>query len=162
MARFATGWRPPKRVVSEETKKLLSENTKRQWETGVFSKTKHLFGSKGQDDVFRIVKDFIYPEDYVDGNLIKFGKSWDIVIEFKNTIIEYNGSYWHFDPRFYEEDHYDAHRNLLVSDVWESDNEKYSRAIDNGYKFYIIWQYDWELLESDESKIEFITNLLND
>ncbi len=160
--KFESGWRPPKRIVTQETKNKLSEITKQAWKDGQFTKSGNLFNSKGQQDLTRIISEYIFSENYVDPNKIKFGKSWDIFIEDLKLIIEYNGTYWHYDPRFYEPDHFEDRRNEFAWQIWERDQEKENIATNNGYKFFTIWQYDWELLKTDEEKIEFINSMLSD
>lgn len=160
--KFESGWRRINFKHSPETLLKMSKNTKKLWEDGVFTKTNNLFNSKGQQDLTRILEEFFFTENEVLKNTIKFGKSWDIIISEKNIIFEYNGTYWHYDIRFYNEpEFYDEHRKLYVKDVWEKDVIKRQIAIDNGFKFFVVWQFDWEQLKTDEEKINLINKMIN-
>lgn len=158
--KFENGWRRLGFKHNEDTKKKLSELTKQMWIDGVFTKEGHLFTSNGERDLQRICR-IIFPENNILCNKIKFGKSWDIKIDELHIIIEYNGTYWHKDPRFYDADHFDSCKNIYAYEVWNKDIDKMNIAMKNNYSFYTIWQYDWENLENDEQKINFILNLLD-
>lgn len=159
--KFANGYVRPPYVVSDANKLLLSAHTKKMWIDGRFTVNGHLFNSKGQRDLTRIICEYIFPEVDIGANVLRFGKSWDVLIDKFNIIIEYNGTYWHYDPRFYQIDYYDKFRSVTVSDVWNKDIEKSNIACDNGYKFYTIWQHDWELLKDDSEKIIYIQKILS-
>lgn len=160
--KFESGWRRPDFKHTPETLKRLSEITTQLWKDGVFTKSEHLFNSLGQQDLHRILNQFIYPNVTIEPNKLNFSKSWDSYIEELKIIFEYNGTYWHYDPRFYEAEYFEEGRNLFVSDVWNRDLKKKNIAIENGFKFFTVWQYDWELLKTDEEKVNFINQLVKE
>jgi hypothetical protein len=96
---------------SEETKKKLSVIAKKQWLDGVHKRT---FKSKGQMEVIKILMDMGY--DVEDEFLFK-GRPYDVYVREKNLLIEFNGTYWHRDPRFYT-------AAPDVSEVWEKGQKK--------------------------------------
>ena len=81
---------------------------------------------------------------------------YDFVYEDK--IIEFNGTYWHADPRFY---------NLASSPigkktagyVWERDARKASVAAKNGYRILYVWEADYESNKTEVINrcIQFLT-----
>lgn len=58
--------------------------------------------------------------------------------------IEFNGTYFHSDPRFYNKDFQRIERKITAQDVWNLDKQKYDILINLGIKYLVIWQYDWE------------------
>jgi hypothetical protein len=85
--------------------------------------------------------------------------SYDIYIPEINVILEFHGTYWHLDPGIYEADFYDKSKNRTATEQWERDDIKKSHAISNGYKFFTIWQREWECL-NEEQKISKIKNII--
>ena len=62
-------------------------------------------------------------------------------IKHKNCIIEFNGDYWHANPKEYKET--DLIRGNLVKNIWEFDSKKIKLAKDLGYKVLIVWESDY-------------------
>lgn len=75
-----------------------------------------------------------------------------------NKIIEYNGDYWHCNPKIYNKDFYNKSRKLLASDIWKRDTDKITKAIDAGYDVLIIWENQYKSNSKDiiNKCIEFI------
>jgi hypothetical protein len=129
---------------TEETKKKLSELTKQQWLDGVHKPT---YKSKGHTEILEIVKDFGYS---VEDEFVVCGRPFDVYVENKNLLIEFNGTFWHRDPRFYSEEEGRVY--------WDKDKEKIDNAVKSGYDVRTIWQYDWE---NCNDKKKLIGELLN-
>jgi very-short-patch-repair endonuclease/endogenous inhibitor of DNA gyrase (YacG/DUF329 family) len=55
-------------------------------------------------------------------------------------IIEFNGDYWHGNPKIYKEDNFI--RSIQVKDVWEKDKIKINVAKNNGFDVLVIWEKD--------------------
>jgi hypothetical protein len=62
-------------------------------------------------------------------------------IKHKNCIIEFNGDYWHANPKQYNET--DHIRGKLVKDIWNFDAKKIHLAKNLGYKVLVIWESDY-------------------
>jgi len=122
---------------SNETKKKLSEMTKKQWLDGIH---KPKYQSYGHQKIISICEKngWVFEIE----KLIN-GKPYDVYINNFNIIIEFNGTYWHRDPRFYKED-------LICRNIWEKDKNKIDIAKKNGYNVIVVWQYDWEKSEDQE------------
>lgn len=128
-----------------ETKKKLSNITKQQWIDGIHKPT---FQSKGQIELTNEIKSIGYT---VVSEYLIDGVPFDIFIKELNLIIEFNGTFWHRDSRFYQLDE-------EVQKIHDRDEFKKNVAIKNGYNFKVVWQYDWET----QNKNEIIRSLLND
>jgi hypothetical protein len=62
-----------------------------------------------------------------------------------NKLIEFNGDYWHCNPKMYKEDeivnlHGCSH---LVRHIWNSDNERYDIMRLVGYDVKVVWEDDY-------------------
>lgn len=144
--------RKPKKIKrsnfrhTTETKNKLSLITKNHWESGVH---KPIFKSTGQREVIKLLKEQGYSvqDEYIVG-----GKPYDVFIKEKNLLIEFNGTYWHRDPRFFSS-------SDEVVKIWEKDKNKMLIAESNGYIIKVIWQHDWEQCKD---KNIYIKKLLNE
>ena len=67
----------------------------------------------------------------------------DMVCEKEKVIVEYNGGYWHCDPRFYEKDYFHKKKNLSASDIWKKDRKRLKFLEEQGYTIKVIWEYDY-------------------
>lgn len=57
-----------------------------------------------------------------------------------DVIVEFNGDFWHFNPKIYED--------VLVRypdapKKWKKDTEKYRLYLERGYRVIVIWEADW-------------------
>lgn len=66
-------------------------------------------------------------------------------IQYNNKIIEYNGDYWHCNPKYYTPDFYHPNKKIKANDIWETDKNKNDFAIMNGFEVKIIWEHDFKL-----------------
>lgn len=72
---------------------------------------------------------------------------YDFYLPEYNLILEFQGNYWHANPK-----HYPSGTILrvlgtgetLVDDIWERDRLKRDAAIGSGYKFVAIWESDYK------------------
>lgn len=121
----------------------------KHWKLGTFKK---IYQSKSQLEILNIL---IQKYSSVKAEFFIEGKPYDIYIEDLNLIIEFNGTFWHRDPRFYTE------TENMVIEIWTRDENKKNIAIRNGYNFITIWQYDWETINSTENKLKYLEDIIN-
>lgn len=72
-------------------------------------------------------------------------------IKHKDCVIEFNGDYWHCNPKLYESTDR-IKGNRTANDVWERDHKKIQTAIDFGYNVLVVWES--EFLKNKEGTIE--------
>lgn len=77
-----------------------------------------------------------------------------------NTIIEFNGDYWHCNPEKYSPDDIVKFPNRTISakDKWKEDNIKLNLAKNNGFRTIIVWENDYR--NNKEETILKITKLI--
>lgn len=75
-------------------------------------------------------------------------------------IIEFNGDYWHCNPKLYEGSYYHNIKNMTAQEIWDYDKEKIELAKQNGYDILVIWENDYRKNPEKEiiKCLEFIKN----
>ena len=64
----------------------------------------------------------------------------DYIIQ--NCVIEYNGSFWHADPRKFLPDTWHSVCNKNAKDIWDQDKERIDNLTGLGYNVLTIWSDD--------------------
>lgn len=76
--------------------------------------------------------------------MTKYYKRYDYgSVEYKK-MIEFNGTYWHADPRKYGPDYFHNKKLITAKQIWEYDATKLSVAHQYGYNTFVIWEMDWK------------------
>lgn len=73
---------------------------------------------------------------YRDNKIIK------VDFKYKNKIIEFNGDYWHANPKLYSESD-TLFKSRKASSIWEKDRERISWLESVGYRVLVVWEKDW-------------------
>ena len=131
--------------LSESHKNKISKITSKKWEDGLF---KIVYQSKGELEMISILKELGY--DVITNYRIN-RRPYDAYIKEKNLIIEFNGKYWHRDPRYYPD-------SEECRKIWEWDRIKMDAAKNNNHNTYVIWQSDWETCKDKPQMIKDILN----
>ena len=69
--------------------------------------------------------------------------SYDLLIN-DSVIIEYNGDYWHCNPRTFNRDYFNTRTKKFAHELWEKDENKKRVAIAAGFRFITVWEYDYK------------------
>lgn len=157
-------------MSNPEWKKKASENLKKKWDNGNMEhvrkimsdklketrrlgKIKSVIRSKKEKEIIKEIKKLGY---VVSHSLKVETKICDIHIPKLNLIIEYNGDYWHCNPKKYNSDYYHQVKKKTAKELWEYDKNKIDLILKNGYNLEVIWESD---LKSDPDLInKIITN----
>lgn len=89
---------------------------------------------------------------------------FDFYLPQYSLIIEFNGTYWHCDPRKYSHDFYHTLRKKTAEKIWEKDEKKKQKVIAKNLELLVIWEEDIKHLTTDELKTyvdEAIKNKIN-
>ena len=70
----------------------------------------------------------------------------DFTIPIIHYCIEFNGDYWHCNPKLYEEDETISFHgeSFFVKDIWEKDERKIDFIRSQGFECDIIWENDYK------------------
>lgn len=80
--------------------------------------------------------------DFKRDRKILDGKELDAYYPDHNFAIEFNGDYWHMNPRFYESNH-KIRNEKTAEQIWEYDKWKYDTCLSKGIYLMQIWEDDW-------------------
>ena len=75
-------------------------------------------------------------------------------------IIEFNGDYWHMNPKIYKANDINKTKKLTAQEVWDFDKRKLECAEEHGYKVLYIWESEYNESRSAVIKkcMEFLTS----
>ena len=121
-------------------------------------KEKHYTGySYLEKELFNFIKENYHGIILQNTTSILKRKEIDIYLPDLNLGFEFDGTYWHADPRFYKEN--DIIRgNLLAADIWKHDKEKDERCQQLNVKLIHIKEYDW--LNTKEQVKKYILGII--
>lgn len=108
---------------------------------------KHTSLSKPQKEIFDFLnKNFKEYTVFTDFGIEKSKTKYkvDFLIKELNLVIEFNGTYWHCDPRFYEKTYYNQKKRLKAEEIWSYDNKRKSFLEGLGYKVIVVWEHDYK------------------
>jgi G:T-mismatch repair DNA endonuclease (very short patch repair protein) len=131
-------------------KKIQSENAKRNQELGLL---KYAPISKPEKQIKNTLEKlgFIVEHQFSIKSL-----HYDLFIKEKNLLIEYNGDYWHCNPKKYAPDYLNKKKNMKAKELWKQDENKKNIALKSGYNFLVIWESDYK--KNKEFEINKILN----
>lgn len=93
-------------------------------------------------------------------SILSEGKELDIWISEKKIAIEFNGDYWHMNPKLYSKSDYNSNLKMTANEKWEYDKLKYDECCSLGIELIVIWEYDWN--HNKESIKNMIFNKLSE
>lgn len=82
-------------------------------------------------------------------------KICDVYVPEINLIIEYNGDYWHCNPKKYDKGYFNKKKNKYAWELWEYDRKKLELLKSFGYNLEVVWEDDYK---SDKTIINNIIN----
>lgn len=80
--------------------------------------------------------------------------------KYNNKIIEFNGDYWHCNPKVYSADYFNTQLKMTAEEKWQLDNVKKNIALSKGYNVLTIWESEYKNNPDAVIKrcIEFLTS----
>ena len=95
-------------------------------------------------------------EKYINGTKCVY--AYDFT--YKNIIIEFNGDYWHCNPKLYDGDFLNKVKQKTAQEIWDYDLEKTKTAESYGYSVLTIWEYDYN--KNPQEEINKCINFINE
>jgi len=80
-------------------------------------------------------------EKYIYDHVDKIGKKYDLC--YNKKIIEFNGGFWHSNPKIYGPDEIHRVKKIKSSDIWREDKIKIEAAQKYGYDVLVIWESEY-------------------
>jgi very-short-patch-repair endonuclease len=136
--------------------KLMSESSKRKREqtcfgrygvTCGFMRGKKMSPSKGQlslhEKLAELDNELLPPEQLIQTDAGYFRV--DALLPNQRLIVEYQGTWWHADPRKYgPDDRVGVYYGTSAREVWERDARRKEALEARGYGVCVIWEADWK------------------
>jgi very-short-patch-repair endonuclease len=83
----------------------------------------------------------------------------DILFKELNLVVEFNGTYWHCDPRFYEKNYFNQKKKLNAEQIWSYDNDRKIFLEGLGYKVIVVWEHDYKT--NSEQTLNILSEFIN-
>jgi G:T-mismatch repair DNA endonuclease (very short patch repair protein) len=128
-----------KKIAIDYHEKLKNNpKLKNEHYSKVYKKSKIGYISRAQKKIYEYLKDYGYE---IDG--LVSGMRVDIVNLDKKIAIEYNGDYWHCNPRTWSSDDYNKSIKMTAKEKWDSDRKRRFMLRKLGFDVYVIWENTW-------------------
>lgn len=158
ISKTKTGVSTSNHMSRPEYRKMFSVKAKERWANGSMEKVRVKMSelmkqriangelssynrSKAEDEIIKILTNNginVIPN-------FKIGsKIFDIFIPKYNLLIEYNGDYWHCNPKKYSPDYFNKKKSMLAKEIWKYDNNKLYLAKNSNYHCEVIWEMDYK------------------
>lgn len=136
-------------------------NSKPQEEINRINKLKVLSGnhiSKNELEIFNYLKPMF---ENLESQLVLRNENGHRIFDMciGNKIIEYNGDYWHCNPKIYSADFVNKRLKKSSSELWAKDQYKVEMANKLGYEVYTIWEKDYN--NNKQQTLKECVNYLN-
>jgi len=139
---------------SIEVKNLMSEIKIRQYKNGEIE-IKRINMSRAEKEILKfLIDNNINAEKQFKIDGVTY--IYDIYVPTKKMIIEYNGDYWHANPKIYASDWFNKSKKLYANEIWDRDKTKKLLAEECGYDFLVVWENEYK---KDKDKV--LNNILN-
>ena len=142
--------------VFEKRQKLWSEKVETKYRNGEFSKSPKNYKSSCFSNIEKQFIEMLIQALRIDGSMFKtyLTKQLTLFDEttktryhydfcYGNKIIEFNGDYWHCNPKIYNPDYYHKMLKCTANEVWERNQVKINHAKSEGYSVLIVWENDF-------------------
>lgn len=106
-----------------------------------------------------------YISEIYNGNILENnkkvldGQEIDIYLPDLKIGFEFNGDYWHMNPKFHKKDEILEQSGASAEEIWKFDKYKIDLAKNKGVDLYIIWEDDW--LNNNEFTKQYIKELIH-
>lgn len=85
-------------------------------------------------------------------------KIYDFIIKDKNIIIEFNGDFWHMNPKTYKATDIHPIAKYTAQEKWLIDKDKKMLAESFGFKVIDIWESDW--IKDPDKVLDYIKGII--
>ena len=105
-------------------------------------------------------KTIYYPKSKYEFSTIVNKKAIFVDFNLGNLIIEFNGDFWHANPKFYTNPDEMHPTGLLVKELHEKDQNRVEGLQSLGFKVLVVWEFDYK--NNEEEVINTCLNFIKD
>lgn len=113
-----------------------------------------------EEELFEYINEIYKGEISLHNHKILNGKELDVYLPELKLAFEFDGTYWHADPRFFKPDDVIQQKNLMAHEIWEYDKQKELMCSNVGVTLIRIKEYEWSN-ENEQTK-DFIRRIINE
>ena len=151
--------------IFNERQRKWSEKIEKKYKNGDFSKLSHNMFSLPEYELMNTLTEKLDIDAYYGDNqffrhFTDLKRTYSYDFRYKNKIIEYNGDYWHCNPKFYNSNYFHKHLNMYAKDIWNNDKNKIDRIKKDGYVVLVVWENEYK--KNKDKVIEKCIKFLND
>lgn len=84
--------------------------------------------------------------------------TYDFILKQNKKVIEFNGDYWHCNPKKYKFDFFNKRKQMTAQEIWDRDKLRIDSIKSEGYEVLVIWESDYN--KNKEKIIEKCLNFL--
>lgn len=99
--------------------------------------------SQAETEIFNFIESLYHNMIVRNAHDIVPHRESDIYLPDIRKAIEYNGTYWHADPGFYNENDIVTGKHIPAKDIWNNDKEKQNLCETYNIRLLTIWEYDY-------------------
>jgi len=135
--------------VWTERQKKWSAKIEKKYKNGEFVKFRKENYSEPELELFEkiITKSDIKTAFYGKNQFFRFfreiGKTFAYDFVFNNKVIEFNGDYWHCNPKHYPKNYFHKYLNMTADEVWKNNDIKIQSIKNLGFDVLIVWESDY-------------------
>jgi len=105
--------------------------------------TEYVRKSIAEEEMFKYISEIYSGTVVHDDRHTLNGKEIDVFLPDLKIGFEFNGDYWHMNPKIYEKDIYNESVKRFAYEIWERDYNKICMAKEKGIMVYTIWESEW-------------------
>ena len=99
--------------------------------------------SRGEKELSEFIREIYLGRIIENCRSVLGGREIDIFLPDLNMAFEYDGTYWHMDPRFYKPEDILTQKNVTAEEIWKRDLEKNQLCESHGICLIRVKEYDW-------------------
>lgn len=151
--------------IFKERQIKWSEKIEKKYKNGDFVKFKNDMYSFDESELMETICNKLNINAYYGRNQFyryfrNIGQTFSYDFVFNKKVIEFNGDYWHCNPKYYNSNYFHKYLQKYAFEVWEKDKIKIDSISKIGYDVLIIWESDYKNNKEEIIKkcINFIKN----
>lgn len=134
-----------KPLSTESKQKQLNTLYKNHKVKNAFALAKRRTKSKPQIEIYDFIIENEFFDFCIEKRVICDQKEYyaDIISFSRKLIIEFNGGYFHCDPRLYCDSYFNELKKKSAAAIWEEDLIRLNNLQISGYNIFVVWEYDF-------------------